>query len=476
LSGEANELDKEYDPGDIAILVRKKKHAKPILEKFDEEGVPYQVAGGISSESVGVGTVVAFLKALARPEEDEVSWNRVLTMRYRLHDEDLRRLNCHEDAVSTALLELPPEEFNEPERVTEAREDIEHLLDLRDKVSLGYLYREMKQVTNVEWYLSEQDRRNLTQLDDVVDEYGDGAVQPSLSEEFIEALRRQENVLEESGSTPTSQPELSEDAVNVMTIHKSKGLDFPVVMIPRLTADEWAPSSRTYDGLEEALIDTPEKAFEQDFVERDVHESRRLLHVGITRAEDVLVLHGGSDDEEDVSSVEGFTESVLPGPWNPSSHRFPVWDDIQNSLPPTAADWTDSLASDVVGTIGGHVVDGEDVVRTEAARERVLELARSSMDGDGDSQTEETVIEVESLTEPSKPYPAIRHSYTSLETYEDCPRQHYLDYVVNAFSDYRVGTDSSDGVSQREVGLLFHDTAEIAAQEDVRDLNGWYEV
>jgi superfamily I DNA/RNA helicase len=478
LSGECEELDRDYSPGEIAVLVRKSAHAEPILERFNEEGVPYQVAGSLSSESVGVGTVVAYLKALARPEEDEVSWNRVLTMRYRLRDEDLRRLNAHEDGVLEGLREVELNEFVEPRRIEEAREDIEHLLDLRDRVSLGRLYRELKEVTRVEWYLSEQERRDLTQLDDFVGEYGDDAVQPHLSREFIEALGQRDSLLESGGSSPTSQPELSDDAVNVMTLHKSKGLDFPVVLIPRLTADEWGPSSRDYDALEEAVTDEPEAAFGEDFVERDAREQRRLLHVGITRAEEVLVLSGGSDGEGGGNADEmvGFTEEVLPAPWKPGSGDLPVWDDLLDTLPTDAADWTDTLATEVVGDLGGRVLDGEDEVSTKEGRDRVLALARSSLEGGVETETGEKTFELDRLVGPSTPGPAIRHSYTSLETYEDCSRKHYLDYVVNAFADYNDEENGATGVSQREIGVLFHDTAEMAAQGDASDRDGWYEI
>ena len=482
LSGETEELDKTYSPGDVGILVRKNSHAEPIIKAFDEAGVPYQVAGGVSSESVGVGTVVAFLKALARPEEDEVSWNRVLTMRYRLHDDDLRSLNRYEDGLLRALLEVPLEEFKEPERVGEARTDIKELLDLRGRVSLGRLYRKIKDITDIEWYLSEQERRNLVSLDGVIEEYGDGAVQPPLSGEFIEALSRQGSVLEVEGSEPTSQPEVNEESVNVMTVHKSKGLDFPVVIMPRLTEDEWEPRSRRYDGLEEALTESPEAAFREDFVERDRRESRRLLYVGITRAEDILILHGGTEEEskrDDIAGIEKVTEKVLPAPWSPRNGRLPVWKDLQAALPTSVADWTDSLAESVIGGVGGQVTDRDgEVISTEKAHDGVLGLARSSLDDDLEAESEERMISVDSLTEPSVPDPAISHSYTSIEAYEECPRQHYLDYVVNAFSEYRETNerDDSDDVSQREVGLLFHDTAEIAAQEGSKDKQEWYEI
>ena len=107
----------------------------------------------------------------------------------------------------------------------------------------------------------------------------------------------------------------------------------------------------------------------------------------------------------------------------------------------------------------------------------MLEFASSSVDGRLSPADERLTIQVESLTGPTTPTPALSHSYTSLQSYEECPRQHYLDYVVNAYPDYRAtGEDDSDGISQRDIGLLFHDTAEQAANEGTADRADWYEI
>jgi len=50
------------------------------------------------------------------------------------------------------------------------------------------------------------------------------------------------------------------------------------------------------------------------------------------------------------------------------------------------------------------------------------------------------------------------------------------DYVVNGFSDYRENGYGGDGISQRIVGLLFHDTAEIAAKEQAAERAEWYAI
>ncbi len=481
LSGAAENLDEAYDPGDIALLVRKNDHATPVIEEFEDAGIPYQVAGDLATESVGVGTVVAYLKGLARPE-DEVSWNRVLLMRYRLCDADLRTLNAGDDPLVDTLRETPLNRFEEPNRVAEAREHITELLELRDSASLSHLYRELTDLTNIEWYLSEQERRDLAQLEGVIEQYGHSAVQPPLTPEFIDSLEHYDSLFDESGSSPTSQPDVADDAVNVMTIHKSKGLDFPVVLIPQVTADEWAPSSRTYDALETSLSDNPEAAFTGDFVERDARETRRVFHVGITRAEDILVLQGGSGDDDDAADVHPISEAIdeiLPSriPWQPERGQLPLWTDLQECLPDEAVDWTETLASETVGHVGGTVNHNGEELAVETARDRVLGLATASLNGNLSPRAERETIQVASLTGPSSPSPSISHSYTSLAAYEECPRSHYLDYVVNAFPDYQEATnDTGDGVSQREIGLLFHDTAEQAANQNVKRREEWYEI
>ena len=482
LSGAADEIDNEYDPGDIALLVRKNKHAEPLIERFEDLGIPYEVAGDLATDSVGVGTVIAYLKALARPEEDEVSWNRVLTMRYRLADTDLQHLNTRDETLLAALLDAPLDEFQEPDRVETARRHVSHLLDLRDSASVARLYRELKDVTDIEWYLSEQDRRSLDKLNDVVEQYGADAVQPSLTGEFIEALRHHDEVIAENGGTPTDQPELADDAVNIMTIHKSKGLDFPIILLPRLTPGEWGPRGRSYDAVEAALTDGPDAAFGQDFIANDARETRRVLHVGLTRAEDMLVLHGASDDEDgaDEAMTEFLHETLEPGlPWEPNADHLPIWQDIHQCLPPEAADWTDSLADTVVGDLGGKVTHNGDSLNAQAARDHILTLGDDLANGTVEP-TPQTRLELASLTGSPEAAPAIQHSYTSLKTFDDCPRQHYLDYVVNAFRDYSPSdedwTENDTGPSQQTVGILFHDTAEIAADEEATSREGWYDI
>jgi ATP-dependent helicase/nuclease subunit A len=97
--------------------------------------------------------------------------------------------------------------------------------------------------------------------------------------------------------------EESLDAIRVLTIHKAKGLEFPIVILPGLHQGAKNPrkgpsihhdwSSRCYSvrlggrsNLGAVLVDMKMAA-------REEAEQRRLLYVGMTRARDLLVLSGG---------------------------------------------------------------------------------------------------------------------------------------------------------------------------------------
>lgn len=107
-----------------------------------------------------------------------------------------------------------------------------------------------------------------------------------------------------------NNPDLTDDindAVEIMTIHKSKGLEFPVVIVGSLEEDKFP---RKYDPEElikrykakKAQYPTPKQCLEykdEHEDEKEIHdkEERRVLYVATTRAEDLLILSSIPHDE-----------------------------------------------------------------------------------------------------------------------------------------------------------------------------------
>jgi DNA helicase-2/ATP-dependent DNA helicase PcrA len=125
---------------------------------------------------------------------------------------------------------------------------------------------------------------------------------------FFEIVRRQSSLLRddrlpflvaqldtliEAGDDPATADAGPDegDAVQVLTYHKAKGLEFPVVFMAGLVEDRFPTRSRT-DGL-----DLPDDVIRGDLPDGDHHlaEERRLFYVGMTRAREELVLSWAAD-------------------------------------------------------------------------------------------------------------------------------------------------------------------------------------
>ena len=110
-------------------------------------------------------------------------------------------------------------------------------------------------------------------------------------------------VSEQPDEAESALAEQSLDAVRVLTIHKAKGLEFPVVILPGLHQGSKSPrkgpsihhdwSSRCYSLQMGGRLNLGAVLVDMKMAAREEAEQRRLLYVGMTRARDLLVLSGG---------------------------------------------------------------------------------------------------------------------------------------------------------------------------------------
>lgn len=489
LRGDFDTVDDSYDLGEIAVLVRKNRHARPVIDAFSKAGIPFELVGDLSTESIGVETVVAYLRALATPSND-VSVRRVLLMRYRLSEEDLRTLAESADCLVDAVLSVDPAVVDEPDHLIAAREDFEHLFSRRTQLSVEHLYYELLNTTNIEWYLTRTERRELRGLEELIAEYGEPAAQPPIGGEFLDYLDRHDDIATATDGNPTEQTEGANDAVSFMTIHQAKGLDFPVVIMPSLIAGEWAPRGRSYAELVDAVDGTP--FWEADHLRRDLRETRRLLHVGITRAEEHLFLFGQTDGQSGADrgvtrayAQRWFSEGIE---WDLTATSFPIWEHLQSNLPETAQDCTETIADHEIRRGGAVATYDGGELGYEAAIEKVLERATDLLDDALDSDAPASLSVIDHAFSPI-PDPSMRrrHSYTSIGTVDICARQHYLEHVVYAYNlpddaggrsskgtgSGAAATPSAGGASNREIGTLFHETAEAAIGHGRTEQAAW---
>jgi ATP-dependent exoDNAse (exonuclease V) beta subunit len=285
-------LEAGFDFKDVAVLVRNTDVMAAFADAFDKAGIPYVVNRGKGFyETREVNDLTCLLRVIANPR-DEISLAAVLRSPLVVaSDESLLRLKIMGDNIGASLMR-PGAEFDD--------EDSGKLARFRGRLREWRVRRE---------YVS-FDRLLIAAIDDCgypggpnVDKFlaqaRDAASRMSL-DEFVEelALVRASNPRE-----PDAPPEDSANAVQVMTVHSAKGLEFPMVFVAALhkgvnnNAAVVTFSPRIGLGarwrnpaVREDKDDLFQHAIRQERARRENEESHRLLYVAMTRAEQQLVL------------------------------------------------------------------------------------------------------------------------------------------------------------------------------------------
>ncbi len=122
--------------------------------------------------------------------------------------------------------------------------------------------------------------------------------------EFLEVAARAVRDMEEEGESPLADEKM--DAVSLLSIHRAKGLEWPVVILPDLHRRGGRTDDRVlrYDWPTQTLgvrlgdaVDAGGAALSYLDRERRREEEKRLLYVGMTRAREALVMLGSEDGD-----------------------------------------------------------------------------------------------------------------------------------------------------------------------------------
>jgi len=279
---------------EVAILVRSNQDALPFLQALNARGIPWRFSGNQGLyDQPEVRLLVAFLRVLA-DFNDGMSLYEVARRAYGVDAVDLQRCMARASRERRSLhdvlfcLEDLPELSPGGRRVLEElRDDLRRYLELASSLTIGQLLYRFLEGRGILRRLLAEDQtgrsvRNVGRFFQLVEELSGMLSEPGLGR-FVEYL----NELARFGDNPpVAEAEWDEDAVNVLTVHKAKGLEFPVVFMVALGSKKFpAPSRQEYPTLPDALV-------KEHLPQGDVHlqEERRLFYVGMTRAKDELYL------------------------------------------------------------------------------------------------------------------------------------------------------------------------------------------
>jgi ATP-dependent helicase/nuclease subunit A len=302
-------------PGDIAILFRSRTSHREFERELIARGVPTYVYKGLGFfDSDEIKDLTALLRYLANPGSDLRAAALLRSRFFRLSDAGLAALAPDIAASITDQIAAPLRAAldDADRRVLEhARQAVPSWIARVDRVPPSDL---LEQILSGSAYAYEiRGPRRLQAWENI--KKLRGLVRRMQNRGYATIARVSEH-LDSLGAGDESNAVLEAvDAVNLMTVHASKGLEFPIVFIVNLAKGASGPPRPirvTVDG-EAASVSVGRFASDMDEAdrEREKHETRRLLYVGMTRARDRLYLSTSLKDGALVPG-RGSLAEVLP--------------------------------------------------------------------------------------------------------------------------------------------------------------------
>ncbi len=265
---------------DYAILYRGNHQSRLFERVLREHSIPYHLSGGTSFFAYGeVKDIMAYLRLLVNPDDDNAFLRIVNTPRREIGPATVEKLAAYATTRGVSLFEASFELGLEQPLNGRPLDRLRHFThwvnDIADRAKRGDIIAAVRDLVREigyeTWLLDNASDEKSAQrrMDNVLDlitwlermheHHEDG--EPTL-ENLVARLTLMDILERKEEDKPDN------DAVNLLTLHAAKGLEFPHVFLV---------------GMEEELL--PHRtSIEQDSLE----EERRLAYVGITRAQKTL--------------------------------------------------------------------------------------------------------------------------------------------------------------------------------------------
>lgn len=278
-------LDGSFSRNDICVLVRKKKEGVAIANYLSEQGVEIVSSETLLIEnSPRVQFIVHFLNYISNPRNDDSLFEWVYFL------SELRAAQEEKHSFILKFIGLKKEELLVELQKEGIYIDAQLLLELPLFEKVEYIIRNFHLLESSDAYVQF-----------FVDEVVNQQRKDSTLEEFLEFWEREKN------SLSIVAPENS-NAVQIMTIHKSKGLEFPIVIFPcdldiynQIDAKVWLEElpQDDFNSFDELLVPFHKGLENISTRTQEIYRKERekleldnlnLLYVALTRAEEQLYI------------------------------------------------------------------------------------------------------------------------------------------------------------------------------------------
>lgn len=269
-------------PGDCCVLYRTNVQSRALEDVLIAKGIPYRMVGGIKFyERREVKDILAYLTLLFNPD-DGASLKRVINVPKRgIGNKTIETLEGIAREQQSNLLSAVRWAVNNKQFGGKAGKNLEGFINLVDRLiqlhaeeqSIDDLMLSIRSLSGYDSALMAEDPEdnesrlaNLDELCNVARQFYQGQPDGTLGD-FLAQMA----LLSDLDMADANDPDKEKDRITLMTLHAAKGLEFPIVALV---------------GLEEGIFPHQRSINDPEQME----EERRLMYVGVTRAEDTLLI------------------------------------------------------------------------------------------------------------------------------------------------------------------------------------------
>ncbi len=458
IKNKINEIKKQnanYTFSDFAILSRKQRDGLNVAQILASDGIPVKYIGKSEIHSSPNAKVLfSFLRIIANPMKSMTSITRIL-QEYGISEQNISKIN-HEatirarsktdgDYAFDVLSDLKVDDLTQKNELVEIFLMLKNFIDiaknnpasqtiyqiLRNKT---YIYKKIANDDSIENFIE----RSI--LNDILNSAYDFEKinQNAGIKEFLEFVDELEKF-----DIETKRDNIDSEAVQVSTIHKSKGLEFKTVFIIdvatykiplRYTEKPFYVPRELTQGVIPAA--EPKEEF--------LREERRVLYVGMTRTIENLYLMYPTqyEDRTKASKASKFLQELKPQ--KNEDIDFIKYDASASSVISTTFDAVEILKNEQLN----QVIKNLHSEQYESAIQKIIDLAKigffqknHTTEGFSSEKLlrQDPSSDLESLLEGTKPeklgFQKKNLSFTKFETYEKCPKQFWYKYVLNVLPE-----------------------------------------
>lgn len=321
---------------DMVILLRSMTWAPQIIEEFKQQGIP--IYANLSSgyfEATEVAIMMSLLRVIDNPFQDIPLASVLRSPIVGLNEEELAQIRLHNKGTFWESLkrfcQSTPTEKNEQvyEKVRHFYDNLDEWRSMARQGSLSELIWQLYRDTQFYDFVGglpggKQRQANLRALYDRARQYEQTSFRG-----LFRFLRFVERMIERGDDLGAARAlGEQEDVVRIMTIHSSKGLEFPVVFIaglsrnfnmsdirkPYMLDKEYGIAAK-YVNIEKRISypSLPQIAFKRRKKMEMLAEEMRVLYVALTRAKEKLYLIGTLKDAD--KKIEQWNDVTANTDW-----------------------------------------------------------------------------------------------------------------------------------------------------------------